>query len=149
MRHHARLSALSSPGHRWRRGAPGDRGVTSLEMAILYPVLLLMILGMFQVSLYWHAANSAEVAAERGVDVGKVEFEGGEAAAEQAAVEAARQLLDASTQRNDPVITAEIAGDIITVSVETNAPRLVGPGQWRVRSEAQGRLERFVPADER
>lgn len=118
-------------------------------MAILYPVLLLMILGMFQVSLYWHAANSAEVAAERGVDVGKVEFEGGEAAAEQAAVEAARQLLDASTQRNDPVITAEITGDIITVSVETNAPRLVGPGQWRVRSEAQGRLERFVPADER
>lgn len=118
-------------------------------MAILYPAILALILGMFQISLYWHAANSAEVAAERGVDVGKVEFEGGEAAAEQAAVDAAQQLLDAATQRNDPDITAEIVGDLITVTVETNAPRLFGPGQWRVRSEAQGRLERFVPADER
>ncbi len=118
-------------------------------MAILYPAILVMILGMFQISLYWHAANSAEVAAERGVDVGKVEFDGGEAAAQQAAIDAAQEFLEATTQRNDPLVTAVIAGDVITVTVETNAPRLVGPGQWRVRSVAEGRLERFVPADER
>ena len=112
-------------------------------------MVLVVILGMFQISLYWHAANTAEVAAERGVDVGKVEFEGGEAEAEAAAVDAARQLLGSATQLNDEDVTAEIVGDVITVTVETNAPRFVGPGQWRVRSVAQGRLERFVPADER
>lgn len=143
------VTVRSPPGIRRCSGASGERGVTSLEMAILYPAILVMILGMFQISLYWHAANSAEVAAERGVDVGKVEFDGGEAAAEEAAVLAARQFLQSVTQVNDIEVTAEIAGDVITVTVETDAPRLVGPGRWRVRSEAVGRLERFVPADQR
>lgn len=116
---------------------------------MVYPALLIMILGMFQVSLYWHAANSAEVAAERGVDVGKVEFEGGEAAAEAAAEMAAQQFLEGVTQVDDIEVTAVIAGDVITVTVATNAPRLIGPGRWRVESEAVGRLERFIPADER
>lgn len=118
-------------------------------MAILYPIILLIVLGMFQTSLYWHTANSVEVAAERGVDVGKVEFEGGEAAAEAAAEQAALALLDAATRLDGPSVTAEVAGDLITVTVEANAPRLIGPGAWRVRSVAEARLERFVPADER
>ncbi len=118
-------------------------------MAILYPAILLVILGMFQISLYWHTANSAEVAAERGVDVGKVEVEGGEEAARRAAEEAAVRMLDAATRLDDPEVTAVIAGDVITVTVSANSPRLIGPGRWRVTSVAEGRLERFVPADER
>ncbi len=146
----ARLGAIPPPGARrwWRRASNLiERALIGLPFSP--EGILLTILGMFQIALYWHAANSAEVAAERGVEVGKVEFDGGEAAAEAEAIDAAQEFLDATTQRNDPLVTAVIAGDVITVTVETNAPRLVGPGQWRVRSVAEGRLERFVPADER
>lgn len=113
-------------------------------MAILYPVILLVVLGMFQVGLYWHTANAAEAAAERGLDVGQVD--GGDTGA---AVGAANAMLDATTRRRNPEVSASIDGELLTVSVAIDAPRLVGVGPWRVRSVAQGRLERFVPADER
>ncbi len=113
-------------------------------MAILYPAILVVILGMFQISLYWHSANAAEAAAERGVDVGQI-GDGDAAAAEEAAI----RMLDAATRLRNPQVTAVIADDRITVTVTADAPRLVGLGTWRVGSVAQGRLERFVPADER
>lgn len=113
-------------------------------MAILYPAVLLVILGMFQISLYWHSANAAEAAAERGVDVGQI-GDGDAAAAEAAAI----RMLGASTSLRNPQVSAVIADDLITVTVTAEAPRLVGVGTWTVGSVAEGRLERFVPADER
>jgi hypothetical protein len=135
-----RRPAASGPG--------GEEGVTSLELAILYPVVLLILLGMFQISLYWHAANTAEAAAARGVEVGKVDH-GDEGAAIAEATEAAGRFLASATRVRNPDIQARVENDRIIVTVATDAPRLFGPGTWRVRSEAEGRLERFVPADER
>lgn len=114
-------------------------------MALLYPIILLILLGMFQIALYWHTANAAEIAAERGVDVGQVD--GGNTAA---AEEAAERLLRGTTQARNATFTASITGEAITVTVATDAPRLFGLlGQWRVESVAEGRIERFIPADER
>jgi len=113
-------------------------------MAILYPVVLLVILSMFQISLYWHTANAVGVAAEEGVNAGQVG--GGDTDEARAA---AQRVLDASTRLDSPDIRADIDGDVLTVSVAADAPRLVGLGRWRVRSTAQGRLEEFVPADRR
>lgn len=136
--------SLGRSVRRLARRAREDAGITSLEMVILYPIILLVVLGMFQVALYWHTANAAEAAAERGVDVGQVA--GGDPTAAAAAAE---QLLDAATQLRNPDVSAKIEGEVITVTVAADAPRLVGIGTWRVQSVAQGRLERFVPADER
>ena len=113
-------------------------------MAILYPVVLLVVLMMFQISLYWHTSNAVGVAAEEGVNAGQVD--GGDP---DAARDAALRILDASTRLDAPEVQAEIHGDLLTVSVAADAPRLVGIGRWRVRSVAEGPLERFVPADER
>ena len=128
-----------------RSAAPGEAGISTLEMAILYPVILMILLGMFQIALYWHTANAAEVAAERGVDVGQVD--GGDTGA---AEEAALRMLRGTTQARNASVSAAIAGEEITVTVTTDAPRLFGwLGNWTVESVAEGRLERFVPADER
>lgn len=134
----------------WPDWLRDEDGVTSLELAILYPLVLMIILGMFQISLYWHAANTAEAAAERGVAIGRVDH-GDEATATNAAEAEALKLLSAATRLDNEVVRASISttDDLITVTVAVDAPRLIGAGTWRVQSVAQGRLERFVPADER
>lgn len=113
-------------------------------MAILYPVVLLVVLTMFQISLYWHTSNAVGVAAEEGVNAGQVG--GGDS---EAAREAALRILDASTRLEAPEVQTQIDGDLLTVTVAADAPRLVGLGRWRVRSVAEGRLEEFLPADDR
>lgn len=129
------------------RRAEEDDGITSLEMAILFPVVLLVILSMFQISLYWHTANAAAVAAEEGVNAGQV-FPDDEAIAESQAGAAARWILDTTNHRNG-VVTAAVTGDLLTVTVTADAPRIVGIGTWGVRSVAEGRMEEFIPADQR
>ncbi len=125
-------------------GVAGDGGVTSIELAILFPAVLLVILAMFQISLYWHTANAAGVAAEQGVDAGQVN--GGDT---DAAESAALFILDSSTSLQNRSAVATITGNLITVTVTADAPRIVGIGTWRVRSVSEGRLEEFVPADQR
>lgn len=124
-----------------------DDGVTSVEMAILFPAVLLLVLTMFQISLYWHTANAAEVAAEEGLNAGQV-LPDDWIRAEFEAVTVAESFL-AATNRGDGSATAVVSGNTLTVTVVANAPRIVGIGTWRVRSVAQGRLEEFVPLDQR
>lgn len=127
-----------------------EDGFSTIEVAILFPAVLLIVMALFQVSLYWHTANAAEVAAEEGVDAGQVD--GGDAAA---AEQAAAALLAATTTMRNPSITAAVCPRptcpeaTIQVVVEVDAPRIAGLGTWRVRSVAEGRLEEFIPADER
>lgn len=116
-------------------------------MAILFPTILFVVLGMFQISLYWHTANAVAVAAQEGVDAGQV-FPDDEARAETEAAQAAQWILDTTNHRNGTV-DPDVEGNLLTVVVTAEAPRIAGLGTWRVRSEAQGRMEDFVPADQR
>ncbi len=54
-------------GHRRR-----DRGALSLEMAILFPVVLTLTFGAVQVGLWFEARSMCQAAAEAGVRAGKV-----------------------------------------------------------------------------
>ncbi len=126
-----------------------DSGVTSLEMAILFPTVLFVILSMFQISLYWHTANAVAVAAEEGLNAGQVFADADEQELARAeAVAAARWILDTVNHRNGSV-TPEIRGELMTVTVTAESPRIIGIGTWEVRSVAEGRMEDFVPANER
>jgi Flp pilus assembly protein TadG len=116
-------------------------------MAILFPAVLLVVLSMFQISLYWHTANSVGVAAEQGVSAGRV-YPDDHAQAIASAQEEAAWIL-ANTNHGDGVPVASVSGDLLTVTVTANAPRIVGVGTWQVRSVAQGRFEAFIPAGER
>jgi Flp pilus assembly protein TadG len=115
-------------------------------MSIIFPAVILVILMMFQFSLYWHTANAAGVAAEQGVDAGQVFADDHQRAIDEA--EAAADWILANTSRRG-VPTASIDGNLLTVTVTAEAPRIVGIGSWRVRSVAEGRFETFVPADQR
>lgn len=127
--------------------AEDDRGLTSLEMAILFPTVLLVILTMFQISLYWHTANAAGVAAEEGVDAGQV-FPDDPARARTEAQIAARAILD-STNHGTGDVTVAVNGNLFSVTVVADSPRIIGIGRWQVRSVAEGRFEEFVPASGR
>ncbi|MEU0350812.1 TadE/TadG family type IV pilus assembly protein [Streptomyces sp. NPDC006237] len=49
-----------------------DRGAVSLEMLIVFPVVLLIILMVVHVGLWWHARNVAMSAAQLGVESARV-----------------------------------------------------------------------------
>lgn len=54
-----------------RRPAPrqGERGSITLQIAILFPVMLLIIMAAFQAGLYWYTQSAALAAAQEGVRV--------------------------------------------------------------------------------
>ncbi len=124
-----------------------DDAVTAIEMAILFPAVLLVVLSMFQISLYWHAANSVGVAAEQGVSAGRTHPDDPLRAVAEAEAEA-DWILSSTNHRNGEAV-ASIDGDLITVTVTAYAPRIVGVGRWQVRSVAEARFEEFVPVDRR
>jgi hypothetical protein len=121
--------------------------MTSLELAILFPAILLIVMGLFQMALFWHTANMVAVAAEEGFDAGKIEPDAPVAAAQ----EAASDFVTSTTSSTDVDVAAAVSGDgqRLTVTVTASAPRVVGFGQWRVQRVAEGPIEQFVPADER
>ena len=128
-----------------------DGGLTSLELAIIFPVILLVILLMFQISLYWHTANAVGVAAEQGLHAGQV-FPENDGKAELEADAAVNAILSSSVNLQVPptvLVTRVDGGERLRVSVTAWSPRLVGIGTWRVRSVAEGRFEEFVSADDR
>lgn len=125
-----------------------DDGVTSLEMTIIFPAILLVVLGMFQISLYWHTSNAVGVAAEQAVDAGQV-YPDDPALAVSEAEAAANWILTSSTSMLNPDVDVAIDGDLLTVTVAVDSPRIIGIGRWRVSSVAQDRFEEFVPATDR
>ncbi|HEY8722153.1 TadE family protein [Pengzhenrongella sp.] len=129
------------------RSADGEneRGSTSLELAILFPVLLLVITGLVQFGLWFHARSLALVAAEEGVTAARTYHSG-----EGAATARARQFLDnnAADTLADITVTASRSGaERIRVEVTGRAlsilPGVPGPA---VAQSAQGPVERFTTA---
>lgn len=61
---------MGSPRRQRRRD---ERGSFSLELAVIFPVVLLMIFAVIQAALYFHARNVALAAAQEGVRVARAE----------------------------------------------------------------------------
>ncbi|MET9396122.1 TadE family protein [Kitasatospora sp. NPDC002965] len=63
-----------APRARRRRGrGPGDRGAVSLELAIIFPAVMLAIFMIIQTGLWYHARSVALSAAQRGVERARVQ----------------------------------------------------------------------------
>ena len=69
-----------------RRCRPGERGSATLELVVVFPVVLLLIIGGVQGALYYHARSVALAAAQDGARAAAVE--GATAGAGQAAAAA-------------------------------------------------------------
>lgn len=122
-----------------------DVGVATLELVVLFPVLLLIIFGVLQGALFLHGRNAVLAAAEQGVRAGRIDGAGDPAAT--AAAQSRQFLLDTGELDNltELLITPTVTTDQLRVTVTGRTvsllPGLPGP---RVSQTAAGSLERFT-----
>jgi Flp pilus assembly protein TadG len=120
----------------------GDRGGAAVELAIIWPALLVLIFGAVQAATYFTARTVALTAAQTAVTVERAydaETGDGRAAAE-VFLDGAGDWLS-GVQVSEPRYTA----DGVSYTVTGNALSLVPGTSWRISQTAHGTLERFVP----
>ncbi len=103
-----------------------------------------MVLMPIHAALWWHAKQAVSLAAEEAVDAAQVE--GGTAADGEAG---AMAILSAAGNVEDIAIDVDIDGELVTVVVRGRSSWRLFPGNWGVEAIAQGRVERFIPENER
>ena len=123
----------------------GDRGSATLEITVLFPVVLLLILGVVQGALYYHARDVALAAAADGLTAAR---------SRSGSAEEGRQAAVAFLERagGDDVlhgaqVSALRAGASATVTVTGRAVSLLpGLPGWSISQAASGPVERFTRA---
>jgi hypothetical protein len=121
-----------------------ENGLTSTELAVLMPVVILLVLVPFQVALWWHASQIADGAARRAVDAAQVET-----AVPADGTEAGQRFLAAAGNLTDPEVSVTRTVDTVTAVVTGRAPLLIPGFDWQVTAGARGPVERFVPEPDR
>ncbi len=101
-----------------------DRGSSTIEVAVLFPVMLLLIFGVIQIALHAHARNLAAGAASEGVVAGSVTT--GDA---RSALRAAESFVESAGAGllTDPHVAVSRSAATITVTVTGRALTLL-PG---------------------
>lgn len=122
----------------------GDMGMTTSQVAILFPAVLLWLMLIVQYGLWWHAKQVANAAAAEAVDVVQIP-----ATSTASGETAARDFLAQSGNLTDIAVTVERTPALVTVEVTGRAPRLVPGFSWSVTARSQGPVERFIPENER
>lgn len=122
----------------------GDTGMTTSQVAILFPAVLFWLMLIVQYGLWWHAKQVANAAAAEAVDVVQIP-----AASTASGEAAAREFLAQSGNLTDIAVTVERTPALVTVEVTGRAPRLVPGFTWSVTARSQGPVERFIPENER
>lgn len=122
----------------------GDTGMTTSQVAILFPAVLLWLMLIVQYGLWWHAKQVANAAAAEAVDVAQIPT-----ASTASGETAARDFLAQSGNLSDIAVTVERTPALVTVEVTGRAPRLVPGFTWSVTARSQGPVERFIPENER
>lgn len=129
---------------RRRHRGRDDRGLTTVELTVVAPILLWFIVATVQFGLWWHAKQVANAAAAEAVDVAQVPD--GTAADGDAA---ARDFLSDSAHLRNITVDVDRGTDVVTVEIQADAPRLVPGWAWGVTARAQAPVEQFVPAEDR
>jgi Flp pilus assembly protein TadG len=124
-----------------------ERGTAALELAVVAPALMLLVLGILQFGLWYHAQNVVEAAALEGARVAAAE-QGSAEAGRARALEVLRQGLG---QAADQEATAYIGSEAAVVRVTAQLRGLLpipGLSSFPLSSEASVFRERFRPAGE-
>ena len=120
----------------------GDRGSITLELAIVFPALLLIVTALVQYALWFHARSLALAAAQQGVSVargyGSTPGAGRDSALAFVADHGADTLLN-------PAATSTTSGTQVQVVVAGRSlsvlPGVAGPAVWQA---AAGPVEHFT-----
>lgn len=121
-----------------------DDGMTTSQVAILFPAVLMWLMLIVQYGLWWHAKQVANAAAAEAVAASQIT--GGTEADGEAA---AQGFLDQSGNLDDIVIVVTRTPGVVTAEVTGAAPQLVPGFDWMVTSRAHAPVERFIPEPER
>lgn len=132
-----------------------ESGSMTIELAIIFPLLILTVMLIFQSAFYWHAWNTASLAAEQGVAAGQI-LPAGDSALDTEARAAANIIMD-QTGGLEPGSTVAVTNPTprtvqVTVTVtpiEILPASWLSGANWTVEATAEGRLEEFIGADQR
>ena len=125
-----------------------ERGSVALELAIVAPVLMLLVLGVLQFGLWYHAQNVVQTAALEGARVAAAE-DGTAGAGKSRALEVLQEGLGQAADVEGA--TASIDQDAARVEVTAQLPGLLpipGLRSFSLSFEATAFRERFRPAGE-
>jgi Flp pilus assembly protein TadG len=126
-----------------------ERGNASLELALVAPALMLLVLGVLQFGLWYHAQNVVATAALEGARVAAAE-DGTSAAGQARAIEVLGEGLGSAAigQGAGASVDPESARVRVTARLRAILP-IPGLSSFPLSSEASVFRERFRPAEER
>ena len=129
-----------------RRLRVGDRGAATLELVVIFPVVLLITFGVIEAALWYHARNVALAAAEEGIRVAT-----GDGSSIDAGVDEATDFaLRAGADDILSAVTVHSSGGDTEVAITVSGHSLsLFPG-WsghQVSQTASGPVERFTVPD--
>jgi Flp pilus assembly protein TadG len=118
--------------------------MTTIQVAILFPAVLLWLMLIVQYGLWWHGKQIANAAAAEAVAAAQVP-NGTEADGNAAA----HRFVDHSGNLTNVTVQVSRRTDVVIAEVGGNAPRLVPGVEWSVTARSQAPVERFIPEDQR
>ena len=122
-----------------RRRSPDQRGITeSAQFALIWPLLLLVSLGIIQAGIWIHGHNVANRAAHAAVDAASRSY-GSSAEARQVAEGIAR-----SGGLTDVQVEVSTSSTVAEVAVAGSAPSLLDLPLGRIRETASAPVERVT-----
>ncbi|WP_275579419.1 TadE family protein [Streptomyces aureoverticillatus] len=133
----------------WVRSRPWreDRGDASIQMAIIYPFVLLLAVAVIQASMWYYAREIALTAAREGLSEAR-SYKAGPGDG----IQRAREVLDRTagdSLLNSSVSTAGSTGQRIRIQVSGTAQSMLpGVPGLRIAQSASGTVERWtVPGE--
>ncbi len=121
-----------------------DRGEATTQLVILTPLLILLVFLGMQTAIYFHAANVASAAANRGAAAGSVATSSDGAAADEA-----QRTVDDLDGHAASAPRVGVIGGMVRVTVEVTVSRLLPFFPATVSRTAVEPRERFVPESQR
>ena len=128
---------------RMRHRLAGQRGAVSMELAIVFPAVLLLVMTLIQAALWFYARSLALGAAQEGAGEGRLQ-----PASTERARAAAERFLDQTAQDLLTGRTVAISGTPTSIQVTvtgTSLSLLPGRSGWPVTQTAVGPVERPTP----
>jgi Flp pilus assembly protein TadG len=119
--------------------ARDERGLSeSVQWAVLWPLLMLVTLGIIQAGIFLHGRNVAQRAATAAVDAARGSY-GSAAEAQQLA-----ETIAAAGGLKNISVRIQRAGTTVTANVSANAPMIFDLSLGRVTETATAPLERVT-----
>jgi hypothetical protein len=119
-----------------------DAGAATAELVIAIPLLLLIVMFVFQAGVAWHATHVAQAAATRAANSAAA-YQAGAAAGRDAGGQTLAAIGDGVLK--NPSVSVTRTATEVRVEIVGTAATVVPGVRWTVRAVVVRPVERFVP----